>query len=186
MILCLAENAVDANSYKPDDVLRMHSGKTVEINNTDAEGRLLLADGVSWAARELQADVVIDAATLTGAQLISTGLVHAAVISNDAELEALAVAAGRASGDLCHPLPFAPELYRQEFSSPIADLRNSVANRMNAQTSCAAQFIYEHIADAPRARTRRWCHIDLAGPSFPKDRGTGFGVALISRLVSAL
>ncbi len=186
LVLCLAENAVDERSYKPDDVLHMHSGKTVEINNTDAEGRLLLGDGVSWAARQLEADVVLDAATLTGAQLISTGLVHAAVMSNDADFEALAVATGRACGDLCHPLPFAPELYRQEFSSPIADLRNSVANRMNAQSSCAAQFVYEHIAQAPKARTRRWCHIDLAGPAFPKDRGTGFGVALIAELIRAL
>jgi probable aminopeptidase NPEPL1 len=186
LVLCMAENAVSGASYKPDDILRMHSGKTVEINNTDAEGRLLLADGVSWAARELEADVIIDAATLTGAQLVATGLVHAAVVSNDEGLERLAVEAGRHSGDLCHPLPFAPELYRHELASPVADLRNSVANRNNAQTSCAAQFIYEHIADAPRAKTRRWCHIDLAGPAFPKDRGTGFGVALVAQLVRTL
>ncbi len=186
LLLCLAENAADGASYKPDDVLKMHSGKTVEINNTDAEGRLLLADGVSWAARQLGATVVIDAATLTGAQLISTGLVHAAVCTNDEALEQLAIATGRSCGDLCHPLPFAPELYRHEFSSQIADLRNSVANRMNAQSSCAAQFVYEHIAEAPKARTRRWCHIDLAGPAFPKDRGTGYGVALIAGLVRGL
>jgi probable aminopeptidase NPEPL1 len=65
-------------------------------------------------------------------------------------------------------------------------MRNSVTNRNNAQTSCAAQFIYEHLTDAPRAKSRRWCHIDLAGPAFPKDRGTGFGVALIAQLVRAL
>ncbi len=186
LVLCLAENAIAGNSYKPDDILHMHSGKTVEINNTDAEGRLLLGDGVSWAARQLEATVVIDAATLTGAQLIATGLVHAAIVSNDEALEQLAVATGRACGDLCHPLPFAPELLRHEFSSPVADLRNSVANRNNAQTSCAAQFVYEHLVDAPRAKSRRWCHIDLAGPTFPKDRGTGFGVALIAQLVRAL
>ncbi|MBK6916215.1 MAG: leucyl aminopeptidase family protein [Deltaproteobacteria bacterium] len=186
LVLCIAENAVDARSYKPDDILHMHSGKTVEINNTDAEGRLLLADGVSWAARELGADVVIDAATLTGAQLVATGLVHAAVMSNDAALETLAVEAGRASGDLVHPLPFAPELYMHEFRSPIADMRNSVANRNNAQSSCAAQFVYSHIADAPDAARRRWCHIDLAGPAFPKERATGYGVALISTLVRRL
>ncbi|MEZ4403671.1 MAG: leucyl aminopeptidase family protein [Kofleriaceae bacterium] len=183
LVLCLAENAIDARSYKPDDILRMHSGKTVEINNTDAEGRLLLGDGVSWAARELGADVVIDAATLTGAQLMATGLVHAAVVSDDAALEAMAIAAGQASGDLTHPLPFAPELYAHEFRSPVADMRNSVANRMNAQSSCAAQFVYAHLADAPGAATRRWCHIDLAGPAFPKDRATGYGVALIAELV---
>ena len=186
LLLCMAENANDGASYKPDDVLHMHSGKTVEINNTDAEGRLLLGDGVSWAARVLECTVVIDAATLTGAQLISTGLLHAAVVSNDGDLEGLAVSTGKATGDLCHPLPFAPEYYRQEFSSQIADLRNSVANRMNAQTSCAAQFVYEHMSSAPKARSRRWCHIDLAGPAFPKDRGTGYGVALIAELVRGL
>ena len=186
LILCLAENAVSAPAYKPDDILTLHSGRTVEINNTDAEGRLLLGDGVSWAARELKATDVINAATLTGAQLISTGLVHAAIVSNDAELEATALAAGRASGDLGHPLPFAPELFQSEFRSPIADMRNSVANRMNAQSSCAAQFVYAHLSGAPGASRRRWCHIDLAGPAFPKDRGTGFGVALISELVRTL
>ncbi len=183
LLLCIAENAIDSKSYKPDDILRMHSGKTVEINNTDAEGRLLLGDGVSWAARELGADVIIDAATLTGAQLIATGLVHAAVVTNDEGIERQAIAAGRESGDLVHPLPFAPELYLHEFRSPVADLRNSVANRNNAQSSCAAQFVYAHIADAPRAATRRWCHIDLAGPAFPKERATGYGVALIAELV---
>jgi len=183
LLLCIAENAVDAHSYKPDDILRMHSGKTVEINNTDAEGRLLLADGVSWAAREMGADVIIDAATLTGAQLIATGLVHAAVITNDASIETQAIEAGRASGDLVHPLPFAPELYAHEFRSPVADMRNSVANRNNAQTSCAAQFIWAHLAQAPGADKLRWCHIDLAGPAFPKERATGYGVALVAELV---
>jgi probable aminopeptidase NPEPL1 len=184
LLMCMAENANDGLSYKPDDILTMHSGKTVEINTTDAEGRLLLADGVSWAARELKADVVIDAATLTGAQLVSTGLLHAAVVSDDADLEAKAIDAGYRSGDLTHPLPFAPELFQREFASPIADMRNSVANRMNAQSSCAAQFVYAHLVGAPGKRT--WCHIDLAGPAFPKDRATGFGVALISQLVESL
>jgi probable aminopeptidase NPEPL1 len=186
LLLCMAENANDAASYKPDDILTLHSGKSVEINNTDAEGRLLLADGVSWAARELNADVVIDAATLTGAQLMSTGLVHAAVVSDDADLETLAIEAGRASGDLVHPLPFAPELFQAEFASPVADMRNSVANRMNAQSSCAAQFVYAHLEGAAGARQRRWVHIDLAGPAFPKDRGTGYGVALIAEIVRRL
>jgi len=179
LVLCIAENAVGPTAYKPDDVLRMHSGKTVEINNTDAEGRLLLADGVSYAARVLGADVILDAATLTGAQLVSTGLLHAAIVSNDEALEQLVIAAGKASGDLVHPLPFAPEFYKQEFESAVADMCNSVKNRANAQSACAAQFVYWHIDDAPV----RWCHVDLAGPSFPKNRGTGFGVALLSEVV---
>ncbi len=182
LILCLAENAIGPAAYKPDDILTMHSGKTVEINNTDAEGRLLLADGVSWAARELRATHVFDAATLTGAQLISTGMMHAAVVSNDEALEQLFVKVGRDTGDLVHPLPFAPEFYQAEFKSPIADMRNSVKNRANAQSSCAAQFVYNHIDETGV----KWVHVDLAGPAFRGERGTGFGVALLSEAVRRL
>ena len=182
MVLCLAENAIGPGAYKPDDVLTMHSGKTVEINNTDAEGRLLLGDGVSYAARTLRADVVLDAATLTGAQMVATGDNHAAVVSNDAELEALFVEAGRDVGDLVHPLPFVPEFYRPEFSSPIADMRNSVKNRSNAQTSCAAWFVFSHL-DGTKTR---WGHVDLAGPAMRSDRGTGYGVALLAEVVRRL
>ena len=182
LLLCLAENAVGPRSYKPDDVLTMHSGKTVEINNTDAEGRLVLADGVSYAARVLKCDTIFDAATLTGAQLIATGNLHASIFSNSARLEKLTVEAGSASGDLVHPLMFCPELYKREFKSPIADMRNSVRNRANAQVSCAAQFIYWHIEDTDAD----WCHVDLAGPAFIADRGTGFGTALLSEAVRRL
>ncbi|MGE0713131.1 MAG: leucyl aminopeptidase family protein [Planctomycetota bacterium] len=178
----LAENAVGPDSYRNDDVLDMHSGKTVEINNTDAEGRLLLADGVSYAARVCKADVVIDAATLTGAQLMSTGKRHAAVVSNRGGLEALAIEAGLASGDEVAPLPFAPELYQSEFASAVADMRNSVKDRMNAQSSCAAQFVYSHIQELDLP----WLHVDLAGPSMPGKRGSGYGVALLAEVVRSL
>ena len=182
LIMCMAENAIGPDSYKPDDVIDMHSGKTVEINNTDAEGRLLLADGVSYASRVLECDVVIDAATLTGAQLITTGKLHGAVFSNDAELEAVMIESAYRSGDLAHPMLFVPELLQEEFRSRIADMRNSVSNRMNAQSSCAAQFVYSHMAGT-RAR---WCQIDLAGPAFPFGRGTGYGVALLADAVDRL
>ena len=127
-------------------------------------------------------DIILDAATLTGAQMVATGHLHAAVISNDADLERVAVDAGRHSGDLTWPLPFAPEFYKHEFASPIADMRNSVKNRANAQASCAAQFIYWQIEDTKA----RWCHVDLAGPAWRFGRGTGFGVALLSELVRRL
>ncbi|WP_428261741.1 M17 family metallopeptidase [Haliangium sp.] len=182
VILCLAENAIGPTAYKPDDILTMHSGKTVEVNNTDAEGRLVLADGLSYATRVLGVDTVIDAATLTGAQSMATGVLHAAVVTNDAGLEKSLVDAGRVSGDLVHPLPFAPELYQREFESKLADMRNSVKNRGNAQASCAAQFLYAHIDDCDV----RWGHVDLAGPSMLEDRGTGFGVALLSETLRSL
>jgi len=181
-VLCIAENAIGPSSYKVDDVLTLHSGKTVEINNTDAEGRLLLADGVSYAARVLKADVVIDAATLTGAQLVATGKRHAAVVSNEASLEAALVAAGTRSGDLVHPLIFAPELYKEEFKSNVADMRNSVGDRNNAQSSCAAQFVHWHVEDTGVT----WGHVDMAGPAFVDRRATGFGVALLEEVVRGL
>ncbi|MFM1871278.1 MAG: hypothetical protein RL398_700 [Planctomycetota bacterium] len=182
LVLCLAENAIGPNAYKPDDILTMHSGKTVEINNTDAEGRLLLADGCSWAVRKLGASTVLDAATLTGAQGVATGDAHAAVVSNDDTVEIALVEGGRHSGDLCWPLPFAPEYYRSEFASPIADMRNSVKNRSNAQVSCAAEFVHWHL-DGTDAK---WGHVDLASPAFRNNRGTGFGVALLVAAVRRL
>ena len=182
LLVPLAENAIGPDSYRPDDILDMHSGKTVEINNTDAEGRLLLADGVSYASREYKPDLVIDAATLTGAQLVSTGKRHASVVSNRAGVEALAVSAGQRSGDLTHPLPFAPEVFQREFDSEVADMKNSVKDRANAQSSCAGQFVYSHMSDTGLP----WLHVDLAGPAMPGRRGTGFGVALLGEIVRSL
>ncbi|XP_077808216.1 putative aminopeptidase NPEPL1 isoform X9 [Macaca mulatta] len=126
-VLCLAENSVGPNATRPDDIHLLYSGKTVEINNTDAEGRLVLADGVSYACKDLGADIILDMATLTGAQGIATGKYHAAVLTNSAEWEAACVKAGRKCGDLVHPLVYCPELHFSEFTSAVADMKNSVA-----------------------------------------------------------
>ena len=178
----LAENAIGPGAYRNDDVLTLHSGRTVEINNTDAEGRLLLADAASYAARRLGADVVIDAATLTGAQLVATGRRHAAIVSNLEGLERLAVECGRATGDLVHPLIFAPELFQREFRSEVADMKNSVKDRSNAQSSCAAQFVWSHLEDTGVG----WLHVDMAGPADLEEKGTGYGVALLAAVVVGL
>ena len=178
-LLCLAENAVGPRSTRPDDILTLYSGKTVEVNNTDAEGRLVLADGVAWAAKNLAPDRIVDMATLTGAQLMATGRRHAAVVCNDDALEAAAVAAGRHSGDLVHPLPYCPEFYVRELKSKVADMKNSVKDRMNAQSSCAAQFVAEHLAGYQGP----WLHVDMAGPSHEGDRATGWGVGLLLALL---
>ncbi len=177
-ILCLAENAVGPNALRPDDVITLLSGKTVEINNTDAEGRLVLGDGVAWAARHRAPDDLIDLATLTGAQAVATGKRHAALYTNDEGFEAEAIAAGRASGNPVHPLPYLPELLKSEFASTVADMRNSVKNRANAQSSCAGQFIGNHL----EGYEGRWLHVDMAGPAADRDRGTGYGVALLLTL----
>jgi len=144
-LLCIAENSVDERSIRPDDILTMLSGKTVEVNNTDAEGRLVLADGVHYAGKYLKPRVIIDIATLTGAQLIATGKKHAALFCNDEALEALAVQVGKDTGDLTFPLLYAPEFHKNEFRSQVADMKNSVADRGNAQSSCAGQFIANHL-----------------------------------------
>jgi len=185
-ILCIAENSVGPIAARPDDVHTMLSGKTVEINNTDAEGRLVLGDGVFYAADRLNASHIFDMATLTGAQLIATGRNHAALYCNDDDLESLVLTAGKTSGDLTHNLPYCPEFYRKEFASKVADMKNSVADRSNAQSSCAGQFIGNHLETFLKDGGK-WCHIDMAGPcnfvGFHKGRATGYGVALLTQAV---
>ncbi|KAJ3058616.1 putative aminopeptidase npepl1, partial [Quaeritorhiza haematococci] len=146
-LLCLAENAVDSRSQRPDDILHMYSGKTVEINNTDAEGRLVLADGLAYATKHLSPDVILDIATLTGAQSYATGKIHAGVLANSEFLERTVVAAGKKSGDLVFPLIYAPEFLGipKQFASEVADMKNSVKDRANASSSCAGHFLEEHL-----------------------------------------
>ncbi|XP_065775770.1 probable aminopeptidase NPEPL1 [Muntiacus reevesi] len=178
-VFCLAENSVGPNATRPDDIHLLYSGKTVEINNTDAEGRLVLADGVSYACKDLGADIILDMATLTGAQGIATGKYHAAVLTNSAEWEAACVKAGRQCGDLVHPLVYCPELHFSEFTSAVADMKNSVADRDNSPSSCAGLFIASHIGfDWPGV----WVHLDIAAPVHAGERATGFGVALLLAL----
>ena len=159
-VLCLAENAISPAALRPDDVIKLYSGKTVEINNTDAEGRLVLADGVASAAKNMNPKIIIDMATLTGAQGIATGKHFAALYCSHEGLESLAVEAGQESGDLCHPLPYAPEFFYKEFKSSMADMKNSVADRSNAQTSCAGEFIRSHLGDFLE-KGGSWLHIDM-------------------------
>ncbi|PIK53208.1 putative aminopeptidase NPEPL1-like [Apostichopus japonicus] len=178
-VLCLAENAVGPHATRPDDIHTMYSGRTVEINNTDAEGRLVLSDGVSYAAKDLRADIIVDVATLTGAQGISTGRYHAAVLCNREEWEQACVTSGRNSGDLVFPIVFSPELHFSEFASAVADMKNSVADRSNAQSSCAGLFIFSHLGfEFPGV----WVHLDIASPCFSGERATGYGVALLLSL----
>ncbi|XP_053560861.1 probable aminopeptidase NPEPL1 [Bombina bombina] len=178
-LFCLAENSVGPNATRPDDIHVLYSGKTVEINNTDAEGRLVLADGVSYASKDLNADIILDMATLTGAQGIATGKYHAAILTNNEEWETACVKAGKKCGDLVHPLVYCPELHFNEFSSALADMKNSVADRENAQSSCAGLFIASHIGfDWPGV----WVHVDIASPVHAGERATGFGVALLLSL----
>ena len=149
LILPIVENAIGPDSVRNDDILTMKSGKTVEINNTDAEGRLILADAVSHASNSIgKVDTILDMATLTGAVYITTGTKHAGILAKTEVMEKRIFAAGMNSGDLVYPMIYAPELLKSEFASKVADMKNSVKDRMNAQASCAGHFIESHIDKA--------------------------------------
>jgi len=182
-VFCMAENAVGPEATRPDDILTLYSGKTVEVNNTDAEGRLVLGDGVAYAKKDLHADVVLDMATLTGAQGVATGRYHASLLTNDEEWEPACAMAGKASGDLVFPVPYCPELHFSEFSSALADMKNSVQNRDNAQVSCAGLFIGSHLGFDYAGS---WLHVDMAAPVHMGERATGYGVALLVTLFGKL
>lgn len=181
-VLCIAENSIGSRCFLNDDILTGYSGLTVEINNTDAEGRLVLADGVTHVSKHLDCELIIDMATLTGAQGVSTGSHHACFLASDEALEKETIAAGKASGDLAHPGLFAPELLSHEFDSDFADMKNSVKNRMNAQSSCAGIFIYRHLAHS--GYQGRWLHVDMAYPVHEPlgQFATGWGIGLLTTL----
>jgi probable aminopeptidase NPEPL1 len=179
----LAENAIGPTAFRNDDILTMYSGKTVEVNNPDAEGRLVLADGVAHATKHIEGlDLVVDMATLTGAQLVATGKTHAGILANRKELEDKAVKAGLASGDYVFPMLYCPELLMDEFKSEVADMKNSVKDRGNAQSSCAGHFIESHLHEDYQGE---WLHVDIAGPAWKDGRGTGYGVGLVLSLLGA-
>ncbi|HEX7071206.1 MAG TPA: leucyl aminopeptidase [Rhodothermales bacterium] len=173
------DNRPGENAFVPGDVVRMHSGKTVEVLNTDAEGRLILADALSYA-KTYRPELVIDLATLTGAAVVALGHDVAAVMTAESNgsaerLEGL-LEASRISGDLIHPMPMFEE-YGRLIQSDVADLKNS-GERWGAAIT-AAKFL-EQFADYP------WIHIDIAGPAFLEEArpyrqkgGTGFGVRLL-------
>ncbi|KAI6648163.1 hypothetical protein LOD99_11972 [Oopsacas minuta] len=152
------------------------TGKTVEINNPDAEGRLILADGVAYAEKKLGSDVIFDVATLTGAQGPTTGKYHGAILSNSAVWEAKVLKAGRITGDCVFPIVYCPELHLSEFNSEIADMKNSVADYHNATSSCAGLFIASHLSTK---FSGSWVHIDMAATVASKERATGYGVSLL-------
>uniref|UniRef100_A0AAF5PLV5 Cytosol aminopeptidase domain-containing protein n=2 Tax=Wuchereria bancrofti TaxID=6293 RepID=A0AAF5PLV5_WUCBA len=182
-LLCVADNTISHTANRPDDIITMLSGKTVEITNTDAEGRLVLADGVYYAKNMLKADTIIDMATLTGAQGLATGKLHAAVLTNSEEWENRACKAGRASGDLVHPLPFCPDLHFSDLKSPVADMRNSTFSKMQGPgSSIAGLFIASHIDFGSGLD---WIHFDIAFPVENCNRATGYGPALICALLAS-
>ncbi len=178
------ENMPSGTATRPGDVVTQLNGKTVEVNNTDAEGRLILADALTHCVRELGADRVVDLATLTGSVVIALGSTYAALLSNDDDLAGAVRAAGERSGELCWRLPLHPE-YKELIKGTVADLTNASAKR-KAGTIYAASFLEEFVDEVP------WAHLDIAGTSWDVGREyvgsgpSGYGVRLLVRLARDL
>lgn len=184
-VIPAAENALGAGAYRPGDILTMASGKTVEISNPDAEGRLLLADALTHVQR-LGATHLVDVATLTGAVIQALGDYYAGIFANDDSWRDTIIAAGETSGDRAWALPLDPQ-YRSMVESQLADLRNSPAGGTRAVLLYSAYFIREFAGDGP------WAHIDIAGMRvLTEARGyyrpgpTGYGVRLLVELATRL
>lgn len=185
-VLPLAENHVGADSYRPGDVLTLRGGTRVEIANTDAEGRLVLADALAYADAELAPDLLIDVATLTGAAGVGLGRGHAALFSADDELVAVLEAAARRSGERVWRLPLVED-YLPALRSEVADLRQVPIEAAGGGAITAALFLREFTG------SRRWAHLDIAGPAraasaaheVPKG-STGYGARLLLRFFESL
>ncbi|GGD78201.1 leucyl aminopeptidase [Croceicoccus mobilis] len=178
----LTENMPDGNAQRPGDVVTSMSGQTIEVINTDAEGRLVLCDALHWCQETFKPSKIVDLATLTGAILVSLGKEHAGLFSNNDELSDALTAAGKSVGEKLWRMPLAPE-YDRLMDSQIADMKNAGPRFGGSIT--AAQFLQRFIMnDTP------WAHLDVAGmvwadkPGATWDKGaTGYGVRLLDRLV---
>ena len=184
-LLALAENMPGGDATRVSDVLTHRNGTTVEVLNTDAEGRLVLADALAYG-QELKPTVMIDLATLTGGQIVALGNRIAAIMGTDDDLLNALLSAGEAAGERLWRLPLAEE-YREHLKSEVADLKN-IGKPREAQSIVAALFLKEFAGDVP------WAHLDIAGPAFddsgdggliPKG-ATGFGVRTLVRYLETL
>ena len=178
----LVENMPDGKAMRPGDVVTTMSGQTVEVINTDAEGRLVLCDALAWVQKNCDPARIVDLATLTGAMIVALGYEHGGLFSNNDELAAQLIDAGRESGDKLWRLPLGPA-YDKLIDSAIADMKN--VGPRHAGSITAAQYLQRFIEnDLP------WAHLDIAGmvwadkPGATWDKGaTGYGVRLIDRFV---
>ncbi len=178
-LVAAAENMPSGSAYRPGDVISQYGGRSVEVLNTDAEGRLVLADALAYAVARLSPDQIVDIATLTGAARVALGGVYAALYSTCDSLAEALVAAGEASGDRLWRMPLEAG-YRQSLDSPVADIAHVARSAHGAGSILAALFLREFVAATP------WAHLDIAGPGRAgADDGeltkgaTGFGTRLL-------
>jgi leucyl aminopeptidase len=182
-VIGLVENMPSGTAQRPDDVVKTMSGQTVEVLNTDAEGRLVLADALTYAQQKFKPKLVIDLATLTGAILISLGHENAGLFSNDDKLAARIGDAGQEVGEPVWRMPMGPA-YDKVLRSKIADMKN-IGNGPTAGSTTAAQFLQRFIDKTP------WAHLDIAGVAWQDGEqrplvpswATGWGVRLLNRLI---
>jgi leucyl aminopeptidase len=186
-LVAAAENMPSGSAQRPGDVIRHYGGRTVEVFNTDAEGRLVLADALAYADRRLDPDVLVDLATLTGAASLGLGRRHGALYSTDDALAAELLAAGEASGDRLWRMPLVED-YRPALDSAVADLSHIARDPdVSGGSIVAALFLREFVG------RRRWAHLDIAGPARADSDehevtkgGTGFGTRLLLRWLETL
>jgi len=183
--LCLAENMTGADAQRPGDIVTMPNGKTVEIINTDAEGRLVMADGLSFASR-LAPDLTIDVATLTGAAVVALGERTAAIVSNQDAVSAEIAGAAQRAGEAAWPMPLLEDL-RPGLDSKIADVKHT-GGRAGGLIS-AALFLREFVGEAADGSQLAWAHLDIAGPAYNEKPhgytpfgGTGYAVRTLVAL----
>ena len=184
--LCLAENMPDGSAQRPGDVVTMADGTTCEIINTDAEGRLVLADGIVLASATLP-DAIVDIATLTGAAIVALGHRTAAVLANDDDLQGEVAGAATAAGESVWPMPIPAELTKN-LESAVADRKHSAEREGGALF--AAAFLREYVGRTDGDEPIPWAHLDIAGPSYHDKApygytgkgGTGFGVRTLVHL----
>ena len=172
-VVAAVENMPDGKAYRPGDVLTTYEGLTVEVLNTDAEGRLALCDALSWAKRHLQPQIMVDVATLTGACVTALGLHASGLMTHDDELAEELLAAGQASGDRAWRLPLWSE-YQEQLETAYADVKN--IGGQAAGTITAGCFLQRFVKD------QRWAHLDVAGSLWPgsaKKGSTGRPVRLL-------
>jgi leucyl aminopeptidase len=183
-LLAAAENSISDEAYRPDDVLRYRNGVTVEVTNTDAEGRLVLADALCWACEVEKPAYIIDLATLTGGVVVALGSTYCGMFCEDDALRARVEAASATSGERVWRLPMHKE-YRDMMKSPVADIVNSNPNRKAHPIQGAAFLSFFVEEKVP------WCHLDIAGvhesdgDSGPFIKGpTGWGARLLAELLT--
>ncbi len=184
-IVPATDNSVDAKAIKPSDVIDSYSGKTIEVIDTDAEGRLILADGLNYMARNFQPEVMVNLATLTGSAVRTFGYHAAALFSNDDQLASQLTLAGEKSGERLWRLPIW-DVYKEDIKSDVADLRN-FSGRPLAGAIGAAKFLEAFIDGHPR-----WAHMDIAGVAFNDSEfaiqksATGFGIRLLLEYIGEI